>query len=92
MLIWGTITIGAKWMKNRIQSTKTHSGSWIHHLQDKRSPKCQLFSVCKCNIYAKTAGVHHPKTVAAGASAATVSFQDANGTKLPGKATALQWL
>lgn len=42
MLIWGTITIdNERKTENRICSAKTHSGSWIHHIHDNSSLKCQ---------------------------------------------------
>lgn len=47
----------------------------------------KLFSVCKCNIYAKTAGAHQCQNSSSRGTAVTVGFQAEKGTELPGKET-----
>lgn len=47
----------------------------------------KLFSVCKCNIYAKTAGARQCQNSSSGSTPATVGFRAEKGTELPGKET-----
>lgn len=76
-------------MKNRIESAKTHSGSWIRHVRDNSSPKGQenYSQYTNATFMPKCQKPISAKPVAAGASAATVSFQAENGTQLPGNET-----
>lgn len=53
-------------MKNRIQSTKTHSGSQIHHRHDNSSPKCQGFWCVNATFMPKQQEPISAQTVAAG--------------------------
>lgn len=90
MLIWGTITIdNERKTENRIHSAKTHSGSWIHYIHDNSCPKCQGNDSQRIHVtfMPKQQEPINAKTVAAGAFAATVSFQAENATELPGKKT-----
>lgn len=46
-----------------------------------------IFSVYKCNIYAKTAEAHQCQNSSCRGTLATVGFQAEKGTELPGKET-----